>query len=359
MRLGRSDVTFLIDTQLEAHGVHPLLRLDDEDGRTFCVDLEWTNRDIQVNLLLALGEEWFFGRTPLSATTGKRLAVRYLPTQQTVMVDEIQPWGPQPKAIVDLARSDHGPKRNWRGFRVGGAGEGASCYRGRVGEVAIFAKALTDGRVEEIRSASRPANADDVPRFDQAALDEEGLELFLEDYKQLVRWHNSAALAKRELREASTLAHLWILDRYPLLQRVSNHFGAMLSFPDLRRSEALAARIDEEKPALWWPQNEHDGDWVSLSTFRDDLACWLGDIGQAVTWAAFVRFVRNKLGGGHFDPDDRTRWQRELNELARQTKVAGEPWLFLAMRTLVRSLIMAADGSGLSALARDHFSREL
>lgn len=270
------------------------------------------------------------------------------------LIDEIQPWGPPTRQQISL-RPGAALVLNWKGFRVGGASGEVSgeSYRGRVAEVAAFDKLLGAEQIEKLREASLPENPANVPTFNPAALDDEGRELFLADYGQLVRWHNAGSLNHRELRDASSLAHLWLLDRYPLLQRVSDHYGAMPSFPDLRRSQALAERLDEDKPALWSPQSEHAGDWVPLATFREDLACWLGQSDYMVTWSAFIKFVRNKLGGGHYDPEDRQRWQQELNELARQTDVAGEPWLSATMLTLVRSLILSADGSGLAALARD------
>ena len=150
-----------------------------------------------------------------------------------------------------------------------------------------------------------------------------------------------------------------MLDGYTLLQRASDHFGAMLWFPDLRRGQALDALLEEHAPALWRPDTEHTGDWVPLSAFRDDVACWLGGSGTIVTWAAFIKFVRNKLGGGHYDPDDRRAWQRQLAELARQEKVGSEAWLAETLMTLVRSLIIAADGSGVVTLAREEQAESL
>lgn len=81
--------------------------------------------------------------------------------------------------------------------------------------------------------------------------------------------------------------------------------------------------------------------------------CFISGTGYSVSWAAFIKFVRNKLGGGHFDPDDRQRWQRDLNELATKTDIDGEPWLEAKMLNLVRALIVAADGCGFKTLASE------
>lgn len=346
-------MSFLVDVQLECSGRHPVLRVADAD-RYFALDLDRTPNAVAAHIWLGVKADWYHARAPLSTTTGKRLALRFLASERTALVDELQPWGEPVRERLRLVTAAPLPL-DWRGVRVGGwsvevPGES---YRGRLAEVAFFAGALPDGDIDALRAASVANPERTVPRFAPGTLGAEGRELFLADYAQLIDWHNARRLTHRQLRDAASLAHLWVLDKYPLLQRVSDHYGAMLSFPDLRRAQALVGKIDANTSALWWPQTEHVGNWVSLASFTDDLACWLGEHNHEVTWAAFIKFVRNKLGGGHYDPEERTRWQRELADLARQTQVGGVPWLAVMMLTLVRSLILAADGSGLISLARD------
>jgi hypothetical protein len=81
------------------------------------------------------------------------------------------------------------------------------------------------------------------------------------------------------------------------------------------------------------------------------MAFWVSGE-QKVSWEAFLKFVRNKLGGGHFDPDERKRWQRQLDAMARETRIGGEAWLDVKMLVLARALLFAADSCGLAALAR-------
>ena len=289
----------------------------------------------------------------LSGTTGKRLAVRVSLEQSTADVVEIQPWGPNVKQQAALS-PDRGLARDWRGMRIGGPSSevAGSSFQGRLAEITVYECRLPDDRLEALRRASVPARESDVPHHEPGALDQDGRQILLDDYEQLVRWSNDGRLSGRDVRAAAVLAHLWLLDHRPLLQRASDHFGAMVSCPDLNRG-AIPSRIEADKPVLWTPATEHDGNWVSISTFRDDLACWLGQAGFVVSWAAFIKFVRNKLGGGHYDLEDRTRWQWQLSELAGKLSVAGEPWLESTMLTLVRSLIIATDGSGLLSLLRE------
>ncbi len=84
----------------------------------------------------------------------------------------------------------------------------------------------------------------------------------------------------------------------------------------------------------------------------NDATLWLGRTQREVSWAAFVAFVRNKLGGGHFDPDDRKRWQEELAALTTETKVDGEEWLGVKMLTLARALRFGVESSGFMSLTK-------
>lgn len=351
--LGTGDISFLVDSQLESSGVHPVIRWE-AAGRAFRFDLERHNTEIRGHFYAYSGGGWVQGTVAMSGTTGKRIAVRFCSERALVLIDEMQPWGPGGGARLTLTPGS-GVPIDWQGLTIGGATSmnPEDVYRGRVAEVAAFDKLLSDESIDACRRASLAANPTDVPQFQPGALDYEGREILLDDYEQLVRWHNAGRLNRSELRAASVLAHLWLLDHRPLLQLASDHYGGMISCPDLRRSDALAQRRIELDTPLWSPETEHEGDWVPLATFRDDLACWLGQSSTVVSWTAFIKFVRNKLGGGHFDPDDRQLWQRQLIQLVRKIEIDGEPWLAATMLTLVRSLILAADGSGLIHLARD------
>ena len=280
--------------------------------------------------------------------------MRYSFVDNAARIQELQPWGPglQEESVL---RPDTASKPDWIGIVVGGASDQdpAVTYRGRVADFAVFNKDLAAAHLAGLAAASQPEDPADVPDHRPGALDEEGRVVLLEDYERLTEWHRKGQLDGRDLREAATLAHLWILDRYPLLQRASDHFGAMLSLPDVMGNRALVEEIEKRAPAFWWTPHIHQGDWVPLRVFRDDMACWLGQAQQRVTWAAFIKFVRNKLGGGHFDPDDRRRWQKELNELTRKTEIDGEPWLAALTLTLVRSLIISVEGCGFISLARE------
>ncbi len=357
--IGGGAATILIDVQLETYGRHPVVRVAG-DGRLIGFDLDRRFEGITAHLWHTSGSGSYYGHGPLSQTTGKRLALRFTEDGRSALIDEFQPWGPRVRQEVAMGVGIP-LQRDWAGARVGGpsAEVPGSSYCGRAAEFCILDTWIGDETIEAYRAASLPPEASNIPTFRPGALDDDGCNLLLDGYGQLIRWHNAGGLDRRGLREASSIASIWMLDGYTLLQRASDHFGAMLWFPDLRRGPSLEAILEEHARALWRPDSEHSGDWVPLSAFRDDLACWLGESETKVTWVAFIKFVRNKLGGAHYDPDDRAAWQRQLAELARQEAVGGEAWLAETMMTLVRALIIAADGSGIVTLVREEQARAL
>jgi hypothetical protein len=343
--------TFLVDIQLEASGIHPVYRLE-QNGLAYGLDVERRGSYITAHIYGFCDQRWVQGTLPLSGTTGKRLAVRVSLPQFVADISELQPWGPVTRAETSLSIG-RGLARRWKGMRIGGPSDevAGESFRGRVTEFAVYPRLLSADDLEGLRQASIAPPELEAPRFEPGALDEDGRHVLLDDYSQLVEWSNRGQLSRRDLREAAVLAHLWLLDNRPLLHRARDHYGAMVSCPDLRRG-AIPERIEADKPVLWTPASEHAGNWVPVTVFRNDLACWLGEADVKVSWTAFIKFVRNKLGGGHYDPDDRTRWQRQLNELAHKASISGNPWLESTMLILVRSLIVAADGSGLISLLR-------
>jgi hypothetical protein len=82
------------------------------------------------------------------------------------------------------------------------------------------------------------------------------------------------------------------------------------------------------------------------------MAFWLAGEWE-VSWEAFIKFVRNKLGGGHFDPDDRKRWHVQLDSMIRETEISGEAWIDVKMLALSRALLFAAESCGLLDVARE------
>ena len=302
------------------------------------------------------GGRAFVADAQTAGAHGRRLLCRVRPEENHLSMVELQPWSPAAALDVTILQAD-GP-RDLPNFEnalfLSGCnvdGERRGHFLGRAAELALFDHTLENDRVEPLRQASRTRADDDLPSVDADALDEEGRRLFLDDTEQLREWSHAGRLERRDTRAASSLAFRWLCDQRPLLKRLADHYGVLLSMPDLDPRRAYTEAIKEDQPIFIYHRDRWDGDWLPLSAFLGDMAFWVGGK-REVSWEAFLKFVRNKLGGGHFDPDDRKRWQVQLDAMARETQVGSEAWLDVKMLALVRALLFAAEGCGLLALAR-------
>lgn len=185
-----------------------------------------------------------------------------------------------------------------------------------------------------------------MPSGQMGELTEEGRGLFLDDYERLVSWTDQPHLSRAETRDVSVIAYRWLQDVHPLLPGLADHYGAQLSLPDLNPMRAYRKAVTDLEPSFHYSSDRWEGKWLPPSAFLDEPTFWLPEAKRDVSWAALVKFIRNKLGGGHYDPEDRKRWQEELNALATETKVSGEDWLDVRMMALARALRLAAESCG-------------
>lgn len=200
---GQTEVTILVDSQLETDGLHPLVR-----GRTTDEALSISLQRIPDNSRALIAVE-YESKTKgvaleLSSTTGKRLVFRIDLAGGSVVADELQPWGPAaqtgyrsngsltPGGVLD---------GKFNGAIVGGPSQTdlRHSYRGRVAEFAIFDRLLPDDRIEALRAASAPESERDVPRYERGAFDDEARKLLLDGYTQLLEFHNRGRLSRAEL----------------------------------------------------------------------------------------------------------------------------------------------------------------
>ena len=146
----------------------------------------------------------------------------------------------------------------------------------------------------------------------------------------------------------------WLCDRHPLLQDLCDELGIQLSFPgESGRGRAYNEVITKDKPVYAQPirigtQSIFGFKWVSLKQFLSDMA-FVTD-GHPVLHDAFVKFVRHKLGGAHFDDVDRAKWQRELAELP--VFVMDSKAINFHMKQLVRSVLEAVEGCRIESQLR-------
>ena len=69
--------------------------------------------------------------------------------------------------------------------------------------------------------------------------------------------------------------------------------------------------------------------------------------GYSVSHRSFVKLVRHKLGGAHFDIDDRKKWQRDLKAYSDRIRLLGSQAINYQMKSLIEAVLEAIDGCGI------------
>lgn len=293
----------------------------------------------------------FVATAQASESAGKRIFCAFDPPNNEWHIAEVQPWAPGDLLVVNHEQAD-GPKISeplGDPVVLGGCNEQGTPtagFRGRLAHFALFEDLLDPSRIADFRAASASRAVGDMPSGQMGELTEEGRGLFLDDYERLVSWTDQPHLSRAETRDVSVIAYRWLQDVHPLLPGLADHYGAQLSLPDLNPMRAYRKAVTDLEPSFHYSSDRWEGKWLPPSAFLDEPTFWLPEAKRDVSWAALVKFIRNKLGGGHYDPEDRKRWQEELNALATETKVSGEDWLDVRMMALARALRLAAESCG-------------
>jgi hypothetical protein len=219
-------------------------------------------------------------------------------------------------------------------------------FVGRLSKICFFDHRLQDNHLDQLLAASRS----DLLSFNETrpivSLSYERRQVFVEDLTKLKRWDQQETLSDSDLKDASVVLFKWLCDRHPLLQDLCDELGIQLSLPgESDRGRNYNKVIADHNPVFAQPI--HIGSrsflgfkWVSIKQFLGDLA-FITD-GYSVSHGAFIKFVRHKLGGAHFDVADRTKWQRELAVLP--VIIADSKALNFHMKELVRSVLEAVEG---------------
>lgn len=347
----------LLDFQGDKIEEQTILGGREEGGSTLvltdCPDGVWGSVRLEVR---DRAGRMFVADACTSGAHGRRLLCRLVSEENRLSVVELQPWSPPEPLAVSVLRADS--PTDFPGFvealclsGCNDDGNRSGQFLGRAANVALFDRTLGDDRIGPYRAASNTRAREDLPSGSTHALDDEGRRLFLDDAEHLAEWIDAGKLSRRDTRHASGLAFRWLCDRRPLLKRVADHYGVLLSLPDLDPRRALTDAMLQDEPVFYYHRDVWEGDWLALSAFRGDLAFWVAGE-RRISWEGFVKFVRNKLGGGHFDPEDRKRWQVQLDSMIRETEVNGEAWIDVKMLALVQALMLSAESCGLLALAQ-------
>jgi hypothetical protein len=141
------------------------------------------------------------------------------------------------------------------------------------------------------------------------------------------------------------------MDKRPQLPAICRGLGIQLWMPGAsararRYTEALLSLSPElHVVGGLGPDGPFGFEWVDVPTWRSEPAFHVR--GVPVTRDQFVKFVRNKLGGGHFDETNRTQWQRDLLAVTEGLKLLDQEALAFQMKAITTELALAVDVSRL------------
>lgn len=260
-------------------------------------------------------------KAALSTYAAKRLLVAVEPGRSVVEVFEVNVLDSPCRRDVKYEKKDslsHFSDLSHE-FIIGGAnldGGRIGSLTGRIAEFFINDAPLGAQHADALVEASQS----DIERFNgplqQVAAAEERRAMFRDDLESLRAITQRHPISRRDLREASNILFRWLFDRYPLLLDAALEVGLQMTLPgESARRRAFHEAILEDSPVIQLSMHLGMGsllghEWVPVGKFGEGLAVTLN--GYAVRIEPLVKFVRNKLGGGHFDERERKKWQRDL-----------------------------------------------
>ncbi len=299
-------------------------------------------------------------RADASRSTARRLLLTANPTANSVAIFELQPWAHNPgqRLMIDLELAER-PSRfvfdqplTFAGCLEDGSLVGT--FAGRLSEVFIGTRFLPDSEAAELADASDNPTA--LTHRDLQSPSPELRGLFLRDMDRLRHWYRAPRLSLDDMDDASLLLFRWLFSRHPVLPVLCRKLGVQLWLPgDTDRGRAFHELTRTLGPVIHFagqrgPDRAFGFDWRTLEEWRTEPVFTLGK--QAVSREMFVKFVRNKLGPGHFDEEDRSKWQRDLEAVAGAIRMSDQDSFAYQMHGLVRELILGVAASRLEPLIR-------
>ena len=222
-------------------------------------------------------------------------------------------------------------------------------FAGRLAELFI----LGDGNPSVAALAAATDNPMGLRHGDLTDPSQEELELFRRGLGRLRQWV-AAPMTAVDMRDASALLFSWLFDRTPILVDLARRYGVQLWLPGMSGQAARyeAAVLQSGAVAMIQgsrgPESPMGFSWTPLEEWRQQPMFHAQ--GEPISAERFVKFVRNKLGGAHFDEEDRAQWQRQLLEVVGGLRLGGEPALEFQMRNAVEQVLLAASTSRLTTL---------
>jgi hypothetical protein len=299
-------------------------------------------------------------RAELSPAAARRLVITGDLLSAAISVHEIQPWARQPGSALDVEVVVTEPPAAWPPSQAGFAMSGSLVdglhqpgYVGRIAEVYLGDHALEASRPAALVSASDNPTGLTYGRL--ATPFPELLGRFRRDIRRLREWAAASHSTAGDLDDASLILYRWLFDQHPLLVDLAGSLGVQLWLPGMsERERRYMDVVLDDRPTLQMtgvlgPESAFGFEWEPVEQWRSNPAFHTN--GHAVSHEAFIRFVRNKLGGGHFDEHDRTRWQRDLIGFTEGLRVMGQDALLYQLRAIADAVLLGVAASRVEALA--------
>jgi hypothetical protein len=291
----------------------------------------------------------------LSDRAGKRLFLRINPVNNLVTITELTSHSFAQRSTSYLTKDSPQEFSNFddpiilSGCMIDGTRKGN--FVGRTAQVALWNIVLGDDQIDDLKIATFTEIASTYGQRTALSPDIERREVFLDDLAKLRQWKSQASLARSSARDASTVIFKWLFDKRPLLLDLCDEVGIQLSFPGTSQEgrryidKILASTPSFYQLGVIGAGAPHGFNWKPLAMFRDDIAFQVG--GHTVTHESFVKLVRHKLGGAHFDKADRQKWQRDLKAYSDQMRLGEIDAICYQMKMLIRAVIQAVEGCGI------------
>jgi hypothetical protein len=178
--------------------------------------------------------------------------------------------------------------------------------------------------------------------------DKERAQLFIDDVKKLRVWNASPSLSPDAMRDISNILFRWLFDKHPMLQDICDEAKLPLLLPvPSDKAAACNSTAIKLKPDFYLcsgfnTQARFGARLASLTEYSQSTVLHIQ--GRNVTVRDLVAMVRNKLGGGHYDPVERKKWQKDLLRISDALFIAHQKALNHAMKQILTGILEALDG---------------
>jgi hypothetical protein len=166
-------------------------------------------------------------------------------------------------------------------------------------------------------------------------------ERFLRDLTRLRTWGSQPAMTANDLDDASLLIFRWLFDTHPVLVDLCRLLGVQLWLVGSTERESRYLDAIAQHEPTFHVRGPADGPlgfaWRTIDRWRSERLFHAR--GTPISAEQFIKFVRNKLGAGHFDESERKKWQRDLLEVSAGLTIMNNDALSFQMRALVDSLL--------------------